>query len=630
MMKNISERWCIALLVLLLAASMFSGGWAQTSGDSDFLEPLLQQRGDILFYGGFEGDAVCSAQWESSWGIAWSQRCDQIETLTGAEAFIGDNTIRVAYPAGGVGTSSTGAQFPITFERMAQSPAAGFDSLYLRYYLKFEEGFDFRLGGKLPGLMGGDESWGISGGNHPDGTNGWTLRLMWRENGAAVVYAYLPPGEYQQGSWGLDIALNKHFIPGTWHCIEQYVCVNDIGEENGALRVWFDNELVLDRADVVFRTVDNSAGKVGGCYFSTFHGGSGSEWAPRVDSYAQFDGFVMAPSRVGLFDTPVDTESPALPSQISAVAPTDNRIDLTWHPSSDISGVSHYSVYEGDSLLGESRSTHFAVRNLHAQTNYCFSVTVTDSAGNTSDRSVPVCATTLALGFGGQLDSVILTPVADSYVRGGTAEQNYGGESGLIIKTESSAANNRRAYLRFDLSRVTGIVTRANLSLEVTSSWGEQMQCVAMRVEDDSWNEMQINYANSPPFGEMIDSVWVSETGPIVLDLASEVEQQAVQDGTLSIALLEQAGEGGSVGSRESSTPPRLVVYFYPEITVSNAFRANTATHGSRYLNGSYKKEILETDNIKKSSHSYDALGRQMRRVKQWQFHVVGSEAMKE
>ncbi len=627
-MKDRLTGCCIPFLPFLTAISIITAADAQPAGDSDFLESLFDNRDDIVFYGGFEKEGVCSDQWESSWGIAWSQRCDQIETLTGEDAFIGDKTIRVHYPAGEFGPAGTGAQFPITFERMTL-PETGFDSLYLRYYLQFEEGFDFRLGGKLPGLIGGDESWGVSGGNHPDGTNGWTLRLMWRENGMAVVYAYLPPGEYQQGSWGLDIALNKQFKPGTWHCIEQFVCINDIGRENGALRVWFDNELVLDLDDVVYRTVENSAGKVGGCYFSTFHGGSGAQWAPLTDSYARFDGFTMATSRVGLFDSPVDTRPPDAPGGISATATTENRIDLSWQPSNDLSGVSHYCVYdENDSLISESKIPAFAVRNLTPETHYCFTITATDSAGNTSDKSSPTCATTSPPGQAGQIDSVTLIPVADSYVRGGSAGQNYGSETGLAIKTESSAANNRRAYLKFDLGRISGIVANAQLSLQVTSTWGEQMRCVAADVDDDSWEENEINYSNSPPFSEMIDSVWVTQTGPIMLDLTAISEQEARGDGILSIALLELAGVGGSIGSRESSNPPKLVIYYYPDITVSNKLSPHSTSKRSRSLPRSYRQDIPERDNIEVNSPCYDALGRYMKRMKRWNFHVVESKKM--
>jgi hypothetical protein len=50
----------------------------------------------------------------------------------------------------------------------------------LSYYVRFSENFDFVKGGKLPGLFGGV---GNSGGEIPDGTDGFSTRFMWRRNG---------------------------------------------------------------------------------------------------------------------------------------------------------------------------------------------------------------------------------------------------------------------------------------------------------------------------------------------------------------------------------------------------------------------------------------------------------------
>jgi len=42
----------------------------------------------------------------------------------------------------------------------------------------------WNMGGKLPGLRGGPDSRGCSGGNETDGTSCFSTRLMWRSGGA--------------------------------------------------------------------------------------------------------------------------------------------------------------------------------------------------------------------------------------------------------------------------------------------------------------------------------------------------------------------------------------------------------------------------------------------------------------
>ncbi|MFP4417293.1 MAG: polysaccharide lyase [Chitinivibrionales bacterium] len=294
---NLMHRQPLLLPLIIFLASYTN--FAQ-QGEPGSLETMIKNRNDIVFYGGFEEISVNSTDWKNAWGIPFVNRGDQVEILSGPEAFIGNKTLRIDYPRGGVGPSATGMQFPVDFKNMDAMPQKTYDSLYLRYYVKFEDGFDFRLGGKLPGLMGGNQSWKRSGGDQPDGTNGWTLRFMWREGGEAVVYAYLPTGtKYNTSRWGTDIKLNRQFNPGSWHCIEQFCKVNTIGQEDGKLYVWLDGERVLTLQDVTYRTIDNDAGRIGGFFFSTFHGGNTPEWGPRVTSYAQFDGIVAATSRVG-------------------------------------------------------------------------------------------------------------------------------------------------------------------------------------------------------------------------------------------------------------------------------------------------------------------------------------------
>lgn len=277
--------------------------WEATQFATVYGEPTQQEsslalRSDIVFYGGFEADAPGSTNWNKNWGIAFNNRIANSTIVTGVDAIAGSKAIRIDYPQGGVGPNATGMQFPIDFTRIT-GMQSGYDSLYLRYYVYFEPGFDFVKGGKLPGLMGGSSSWRRSGGSIPDGTDGWTLRFMWLTDGEAVIYAYLPPGQYQQGVFGTVIKMNTFFTTGIWICLEQFVKLNTIGQNDGKLTVWMDGVQVLDLSDVNYRTVDNAAGKVSGIYVSTFHGGDTADWAPSVTSYARFDGFVAALNRVG-------------------------------------------------------------------------------------------------------------------------------------------------------------------------------------------------------------------------------------------------------------------------------------------------------------------------------------------
>lgn len=285
-------------LLNLLFLFIFGYTFAQM-GDDPVIEKSLKQRNDIIFYGEFE-QGFYNNQWQERWGIQWVT--SQSRTEITEDKLRPGKTLRVKYPKGGLGPQETGVQFPIVFRNMKNSENALYREAYFKYYVKFEKGFDFNKGGKLPGLMGGGDSWGRSGGNQPDGTNGWTLRFMWRNNGELVIYAYVPKsnnGKWGSQTWGQDISTGINAQPEQWYCIEQYVNVGTPGKDNGILKVWINGKEEISIDDMLFWDIQNNAGKIGGVYFSTFHGGNTRDWAPRNDSYARFDGLVVANNRIG-------------------------------------------------------------------------------------------------------------------------------------------------------------------------------------------------------------------------------------------------------------------------------------------------------------------------------------------
>ncbi|HPQ96033.1 MAG: hypothetical protein KDI44_05340 [Thiothrix sp.] len=192
----------------------------------------------------------------------------------------GNHYLRVKYPANVVGGWHSGAQF------IAKVPES--NEYWLSYKMRFQPGFDFRKGGKLPGLGTGDGRY--AGGNKPVKGDGWTARLMWLGDGRLVPYLYYVgmPAERRFGDyWPMDARVR----PGQWQEVSQRVRVNTPGKRDGIYEVWVDGKLATRRTDIVWR-YGNQA-EIDAFLFSTFHGGASLDWAPRWDSYIDFDDFVI-------------------------------------------------------------------------------------------------------------------------------------------------------------------------------------------------------------------------------------------------------------------------------------------------------------------------------------------------
>jgi len=237
----------------------------------------------VLWQGSLVGE-----DWTADWG-AHAHRSWGFENLAivtdPAEPF--PQILRVFYPAGSASPSVSrrndiavgGAQFYADLDLEPRN------ALRLSYYVRFPEGFDFVKGGKLPGLYGGDPK---SGGNIPDGTDGFSTRLMWRRNGDGEVYAYLPTSD----DYGTSIGRGAwRFQRGRWTQVEQAVTLNHPDRADGRIQVWVDGALVIDEAGLTFRTVDDL--QVDGLFFSTFFGGGDESWATPRDVSIDFADFVI-------------------------------------------------------------------------------------------------------------------------------------------------------------------------------------------------------------------------------------------------------------------------------------------------------------------------------------------------
>eukprot|EP00121_Abeoforma_whisleri_P005983 Awhi_evm1s5432 len=200
--------------------------------------------------------------------------------------------------------SGGGSQFYQSFEGLN-------DKATLEYEVYFPSDFEWKKGGKLPGLHGGNEK--CSGGFKADGKNCYSLRLMWRENGAFETYAYLPLSkavdEFCAGCAGyaepikkcsqatehhwcaIDRKSKNKFKKNKWHKIQQSIKLNDPDEADGTYELRVDGELISKLKNVVYRTTDKL--KVNGLFFSTFFGGDDSSYAPSSDQMNYFKNFKL-------------------------------------------------------------------------------------------------------------------------------------------------------------------------------------------------------------------------------------------------------------------------------------------------------------------------------------------------
>lgn len=241
----------------ILAAALSAGAWA---AESESCVAIAGEPGPYTI-----------ARWKHDWpGCRYEDGVQE-----GRVAVVrrdAGNALRITCAPGRIGPGEGGAGWRWPVERS--------DSMTLSYTLRFDPDFEFVKGGKLPGLAGGPES--VTGGRRATGTNGFSARLMWRDDGRGEAYIY---HVHQPGRYGESLRFpdDFHFPRGEPVQVRLQVVMNAPGRRDGIVRIWIRRhgvaeQLVVERGDMEWRTVDSFAAD--SVLFAVFHGGDDATWAP--------------------------------------------------------------------------------------------------------------------------------------------------------------------------------------------------------------------------------------------------------------------------------------------------------------------------------------------------------------
>jgi len=187
---------------------------------------------------------------------------------------------------------------------------AGFDftsanELLFSYAVMFQQGFEFNMGGKLPGPYGGtnaDTAFACSGGRQDGRDQCFDLRLMWRSNAAGEIYGYLPEtpandvlnqlnGSVEDKTFGFSIARGAfHFATGDWTVVAQRVKLNSFSSgtanTDGELELWVNGKSVIHATGLVIRADPTTVFR--GAHMQTFFGGDTADWASPINQTSWF------------------------------------------------------------------------------------------------------------------------------------------------------------------------------------------------------------------------------------------------------------------------------------------------------------------------------------------------------
>lgn len=210
------------------------------------------------------------------------------------------------------------------------------------------------------------------------------------------------------------------------------------------------------------------------------------------------------PSIQQLIDGP-DTETPTAPS-LSSAAKTDTTADLNWTAATDNVAVTGYKVYKDGTLettLGNVLS--YQITGLNAQSNYDFTVSALDPAGNES-----VVSNTLAI----------------------TTDATSGSEA-----TGNWALNNQDVYYN------TGKVGIGTTTPDETLAVNGNIHAKEVRVDLQGWPDYVFTDTYHLPSLKEVEDHIKSEGHLPNIPSAQKVDDEGIHLGQMKIKLLEKIEE---------------------------------------------------------------------------------------
>ena len=254
---------------------------------------------DEIILGDGPGDARCLALGASDQGFGSIDKSDWSAWLPGVRFSLGHQHLSLDTTPSGRTTlrqqlvpSSRGTDRVIIAANVDEARTYRFmQSVYL------EPGWDW--GGEVS--QGGKMGFGLGGGTAASGgkndPSGFTARFIWRGNrdGTAKIAVYSYAAD-RPGTYGEDVYLEGFPAPiGEWFDLIMEVKLNSsTGASDGALRAWANGNLLLNRTGMAWQTA-GSTPTVDSFLYSTFYGGSTSEWSPDTTTHLRLADVCWAP-----------------------------------------------------------------------------------------------------------------------------------------------------------------------------------------------------------------------------------------------------------------------------------------------------------------------------------------------
>lgn len=151
------------------------------------------------------------------------------------------------------------------------------------------------------------------------------------------------------------------------------------------------------------------------------------------------------------------------------------------------------------------------------------------------------------------VNTISLTPVADSGVTEGNPTSNTGTKTSMYVQSSSTSSyKDERAWVKFDLSSLpaNANITGARLQLTCFSAAGAALPAAVCSSSTDNWTETGITWNNQPSFGGAISTNTLTSAAAYTWDVTNVVQSDYAGDKLVSLVV-----KAVTEGSTDATAP---------------------------------------------------------------------------
>ncbi len=218
---------------------------------------------------------------------------------------------------------------------------------------------------------------------------------------------------------------------------------------------------------------------------------------------------------------------------------------------SKVSGPAWLSVYANGTVTGMPRQTNAGTNSIDIVASNGDHSTVFTVNVNVLEQSIEQVS-----------NSLILTPISDTYISQNNPDKTYATVASLQLRQIGGSNFARAAFFKYDFSDVSNKVMESITQAQLSFYSADLVAPVNVHTSATNWQDDELTWNNSPSLSDTIATTVAAANSWFIADVTDEFTNLLISPSEYSFVLNEQGNSVGRIDSVEAINKPYLTLTY--------------------------------------------------------------------